>query len=337
MTDLTKLKNNMKSILLLSILILVPFLSNAQSITGTISNEQEKHLIGANVYWINTNKGTSTNAKGFFKLLTEKIKDKRIIISYIGYQNDTVKITNQLNINVKLKKMGNINTVNVKEKNPGIFISSIDPIKTEVITQKELTKSACCDLAGCFNTQSSVKSTTTNIVTQAKELKILGLSGAYNQILIDGMPVINGLSYTYGISGIPGTLVNTIYVSKGANSILQGYESITGQINVILKEPDYSEKLLFNLYTNSFLETQLNINYKQKFKKWRTLLSGHITQPGQKIDHNSDSFLDIPLLTRYLIILDILLPPSNLTASHLVTLKIFFAFLYAISLFVYVL
>ena len=110
MKNLIRWKNNMKSILLLSILLIFPFFANSQNITGTITDEQEKYLIGANVYWINTNQGASTNAKGFFELLSEKINDKRIIISYIGYKNDTIKITNQLNINVKLKKMSNINT-----------------------------------------------------------------------------------------------------------------------------------------------------------------------------------------------------------------------------------
>lgn len=118
-------------------------------------------------------------------------------------------------------------------------------------------KAACCDLAGCFETQTTVQPQTTNVITNSKELRILGLSGVYNQVLIDGFPIIQGLSYTYGISSIPGTLVDNIYVSKGANSVLQGYESISGQINVETKEPDKTDKLLLNVYMNNFLKSIL--------------------------------------------------------------------------------
>lgn len=120
-------------------------------------------------------------------------------------------------------------------------------------------------MAGCFETQTTVQPQTTNIITNSKELRILGLSGVYNRVLIDGFPMIQGLSYTYGISSIPGTLVDNIYVSKGANSIIQGYESISGQINVETKEADKTDKLLLNLYVNNFMEKQLNANYA--FKK----------------------------------------------------------------------
>ncbi len=271
----------------------------SQEIQGIVTNEKNKPLVGANVYWINSNQGTTTNIDGFFKIKIQPSKNK-LIFSYVGYTSDTISIKEFSEIiKVKLRKKQNIKEIKVTEEKSGTFISSTKTIKTEVITQKELTKSACCDLAGCFNTQSSVKATTTNIITNSKELRILGLSGVYNQILIDNMPLINGLTYTYGISNIPGTLVNTIYVSKGANSVIQGPESISGQINVLLKNPDEDEKFLFNLYTNSFLEKQLNLNYTKKIKNWKTLASFHIANPGNKIDSDNDDFLDIPLIKRY--------------------------------------
>ncbi|MDF1864642.1 MAG: TonB-dependent receptor [Saprospiraceae bacterium] len=276
-----------------------PSILIAQTFNGKVTNNKNEPLVGANVNWAGTTIGSSADSQGEFEITLQGITDKRLVISYVGYESDTITITNQTTVNVQLVETATLNEVEVKGKRPGTFISSINPIKTEVITQVELTKAACCDLAGCFNTQGSVQPTTTNIVTNAKELRILGLSGVYNQILIDGMPLIQGLTYTYGVSTIAGTLVDNIYISKGANSVLQGYESISGQINVELKEPDNCEKFLFNAYTNNFLEKQFNANYSHKWKKWSTLVAAHTTQPANNFDRDKDTFLDLPLLTRY--------------------------------------
>ena len=279
--------------------VLLPLAGVAQSVRGTVTDSNTEPLLGATVVWVGTTNGTSTDANGTFELSAIGIEDKRLIVSFVGYRDDTVQVGARTTVDVQLTASNTLNEVKVTGEREGIYISSADPIKTEVITQDELTKAACCDLAGCFDTQGSVQPTTTNIVTNAKELRILGLSGVYNQILIDGMPMVQGLTYTYGISTIPGTLVDNIFVSKGANSVLQGYESISGQINVELKEPDEAEKLLLNAYGNSFGETQLNANYSKKWKKWSTLVAAHTTQPAQEFDRDGDAFLDLPLLTRY--------------------------------------
>ncbi|MBI3232973.1 MAG: TonB-dependent receptor plug domain-containing protein, partial [Bacteroidetes bacterium] len=176
--------------------------------------------------------------------------------------------------------------------------------QTEQITQKELSKAACCDMAGCFETQATVQPQTTNVITNSKELRILGLSGVYNQVLIDGFPLIQGLSYTYGISSYPGSLIDNIFVSKGANSVLHGYESISGQINLIPKSADKTDRLFANIYINSFGEKHVNFNYANtvgKAKKWNTFLALHSVQPANKFDRDGDKFLDLPKLTRYMI------------------------------------
>ena len=281
------------------LLVFFPIGLLAQSLTGTITDQESTPLPGVNVYWNQSTIGVTTDEDGAFSITTKRVKDKRLVISYVGFENDTILITNQSDIAIQLKSTQTLETIDVTADRPDAFISNIDPIKTEVITKGELAKGACCDLAGCFNTQGSVQHTTTNIVTDAKELRILGLSGVYNQILIDGMPLIQGLTYTYGISTIPGTLVENIYIAKGSNSVLQGFESISGQINVELLKPEDTDKFLFNAYVNSFLEKQFNINFSQKVKSWHTLISAHSTQPANKFDRDQDAFLDLPLLTRY--------------------------------------
>ena len=218
----------------------------------------------------------------------------------MGYQQDTLYVKDTSFISVSLRMGSNLNTVTVNSKKQAYYINA-NPIKTEVISSLELKKAACCDLAGCFETQTTVQPQTTNILTNSKELRILGLSGIYNQVLIDGFPQIQALTYTYGISSIPGPLVENIFVAKGANSVLQGYESISGQINVLTKEPDKADKLLINAYINSFAEKQLNVLYAIKKNKWSNLTAFHIVQPASRVDKDEDDFMDLPMLTRYMI------------------------------------
>ncbi len=281
-------------------ILLFPFFIICQeNINGKVLNEKSP-LAGANIQWINTNIGVSSNSNGFFSISKKDIVDTRLIISFIGFENDTISITNSENdLIVKLKPSNNLNSVDLKENIEGIYIDKQNPIKTEIITKQELTKAACCDLAGCFETQISVEPKTTNIITNTKEISILGLSGVYNQLLVDNLPIMNGLNFTYGVSAIPGTLINNIYISQGLASVKQGSESITGQINIELKEPSDEEKLFLNLYINSFSSKQANIDYNFKLGNWRSIISLHTTQPGREIDNNNDHFLDLPLTTKY--------------------------------------
>lgn len=278
--------------------LLFPVLLNAQSVKGKITDTKNNPLPGASLIWLGTTIGTSSDNKGKFELPLDTNNNK-LIASYNGFSPDTLDYSGQQYLQIKLHAAKSLNEVIVRGSRPGIFLPNAKPFKLEVITQTELKKAACCDLAGCFETQASVQPTTTNIVTNSKELRVLGISGIYNQVLIDGMPLIQGLSYTYGISSIPGTLIDNIYVSKGANSVLQGFESISGQINVETKEPDNTDKLLLNGYINNFGEKQFNVNYAIKGKGWSDLISFHTVQPANKTDGDHDTFLDVPLLTRY--------------------------------------
>lgn len=281
--------------------LLFPLGISAQNILGKVTNNKKEPLIGASVYWLGTNIGITTGNKGGFEITIQDISTKKLIASYVGHSSDTIEITNQHFVEFHLQESKILDEVIVEALRNGVIISDIKPIKTEQITQTELGKSACCDLAGCFETQTTVQPQTTNVITNSKELRILGLSGVYNQVLIDGFPMIQGLSYTYGISNIPGSLVDNIYVSKGANSVLQGYESISGQINVETKETDKTDRLLLNAYMNNFLEKHFNANYAFKRGKWSNLTAFHTVKPANKIDRDNDNFLDLPLLTRYMI------------------------------------
>lgn len=271
----------------------------SQKISGYIFNPNKEPLAGVRIYWEDQSNGTSSDSIGFFALPKHPKSEIRLIAAFPEYETDTLIIGEFQRFNIYLKKTKTLDEIQIKANKEGTLLSDANTIKTEQITQTELGKSACCDLAGCFETQSTVQPQTTNVITQSKELRILGLSGVYNQVLIDGLPMIQGLSYTYGISNIAGTLVDNIYISKGANSTLQGYESISGQINVETKDPDKGEILLLNTYINTFQEKHLNANYSYRRNKWSNLTAFHMVQPAVRTDRDQDAFLDLPLLTRY--------------------------------------
>jgi outer membrane receptor for ferrienterochelin and colicins len=285
---------------LILLLLLCPALGFAQNITGRVVDKANQPLAGASVVWLSGKKGVVTTQDGTFSIAKTGVATK-LVASFAGYIKDTIDIAGIDTVVFVLRTKADLQAVVITSEKAGTLLSNRSAIKTEILTAVELKKAACCDLAGCFETQSSVQPQTTNIITNAKELRILGLSGVYNQVLIDGFPMIHGLSFTYGISGLPGTLVDNIYISKGANSVLQGYESISGQINVETKKPNTAEKLFANIYINSFAEKHLNLSTNFKTGNWHSLLAFHTVQPANKTDRDQDDFLDLPLLTRYML------------------------------------
>lgn len=262
-------------------------------------------LVGANVWWLGTTVGTAANENGVFQLDAANINDLRLVASFIGYRSDTIPVNGRSYITITLRPdAAALKEAVVQAERPGAYIDRMSAVKTEVITQKELSKGACCDLAGCFGTQASVQSQTTNVVTNTKELRILGIAGAYNQLLFDGQPQFQGLPFTYGISSFPGTVIENIYVAKGTTSVIQGAEGISGQINVEPRMPDRTDTLFVNLYANNFGERHVNANTAHRIGRrgrWSTLLAAHIVQPAGSFDRDEDTFLDLPMLRRYMV------------------------------------
>ncbi|MDX1913017.1 MAG: TonB-dependent receptor [Saprospiraceae bacterium] len=274
----------------------------SQTFFGQVTDAKEVPLPGAIVAWVATSIGARTNDKGEFSIPfpMDTTKKPLQLAGIFGEARDTFLIEDlgsywvvAMSANVTLQE------VTVRDEVTGAYVSVLQPIKTEIINRAELRKAACCDLAGCFETQSTVQPTTTNILTNAKELRILGLSGVYNQVLVDGLPTIQGLTYTYGTGTIPGSMLENIWVVKGANSVLQGYESMVGQITVFPREGGIAEPFTADVLVNSFGEKHLNIGFAKKKTNWTNYLALHTSQPGIKRDKDNDTFLDLPRLTRY--------------------------------------
>src|SRR4030095_4601950 len=294
----------MKRLLFILIIFLSFHSSYAQFIKGAVFGKigtKKEPIEGAVIKWINTNTGTVTDSKGLFELSAEGITNKRLIASQVGYEKDTIETGEQTYIEIILNQNLTTAEINVEEEKKTTYFGDYDA-KTEVITSNELVKDACCDLSGCFGRNSSVDVAVTDILTDSKELKVLGLEGVYTQVLVENMPIINGLNTKYGVSSIPGPLIDKIMITKGANSVLQGYENISGIINIILKDHKTSDRIFLNAFMNGSLEKQINGNFKHEFnKKWSSVFSLHTTQKANRIDENNDGFLDMPLLTRYML------------------------------------
>ena len=269
----------------------------SQNIEGQVTNIFGTPLIGANVYWSGTEIGTITNEEGNFSIKDISGDVRRLIFSYVGFKSDSINVGSLKNWTIQLIEDSTLPQVSISASEMATrYDNTVN--KVEVIGTREIERSACCSLAGCFNTNASVDANTTNAITDAKELRILGLSGIYNQLLLDGMPLFTGLSYTYGATSIPGTLIQNIYVSKGANSVLQGYEGIAGQINIIPKNAENAEKLYLNGYLNSFGESQYNIQYMHKKNSWNNLTAAHVTLPAGEVDGDGDNFQDVAKVKR---------------------------------------
>ena len=277
--------------------------ARGQMLKGQVADEDGHPLSGAWVAWPGTALKATTSAEGEFAIPHPDTSRIYLVAGCRGFQTDTFDIAGWQYPEIQLTMLAKeVAEVHIVRKRQGSFIATQETMKTEVITQKELTKAACCDMAGCFETQGSVQPQTTNVLTNAKELRILGLSGVYNQVLIDGLPMIQGLTYTYGISSVPASIIDKLFVAKGANSVLQGFEGISGQINVLTRLPGKEPRLYANAYMNNFGERHLNANYATRIDtagKWSTLLSFHTVLPANRRDRDHDGFLDLPLLTRY--------------------------------------
>lgn len=295
----------MKAFGLLLIGLLVGHISYAQHagnhVHGRVVNAKGQGLFSAKISAPEISKSVYADTAGNFYLASEAHFDY-LIITAPGYLTDSVSISGlgHQELKVRLTEVNEIGAAKIKGDPKNTHIGR-QPAKTEIITHSELKKAACCDLAGCFETQGTVKAVTTNVITNARELRILGLSGVYNQVFTDGMPMIQGASYTYGISAMPGPAVYGIFVSKGTNSVLQGYESMVGQINVVPKFGNRSEKLLLNAFVNNFGENQYNAIWGINKKGWNNFLAVHLVNPAGERDRNGDSFTDVTRLNRLVV------------------------------------
>ena len=166
---------------------------------------------------------------------------------------------------------------------------------TDFIGSGDLLRAACCNLGESFTTNPSVDVNYADAATGAQQIKLLGLSGTYVQMLTENIPNYRGAAAPYSLGYIPGPWMQSIQVSKGASSVKNGYESITGQINVEFKKPQATPFADANLYYNTKGKVEANLGANLKLSnRWSTALLGHYELLDKAHDENNDGFVDMP-------------------------------------------
>ena len=254
-------------------------------------------LPGAVVRWLGSTDGaTTTDAAGTFSLVRPARTTDRLIINSPSYKPDTITLGGSAYIRVALRRNAELGEVKVEGRMQSY--SALTPTNTQVITSRDLTKSACCNLAESFETNASVEVSTTDAVSGAKQIQLLGLDGAYSLMTVDNLPALRGLSTPYRLGYLSGTWIDGIDIIKGMGSVVSGYESISGQVNVRLKEPEKTERLLFKAYANDLGKFDLNLNVSaQPWARLSTAMLLHTDHLGNRVDRNKDGFLDLALGT----------------------------------------
>ena len=276
--------------------LLLPLTAFAQQFSkGTVVDEANLPLMGAEVYWNGTQIGVSTDDNGTFTLKRTE-NSNTLVISYIGYKTKTIKVTNSEVLHIQLEPQSALEEVVVTQKRANTMKSQWQVANLHTMSSGELLKAACCNLSESFSTNPSIDVNFSDAVTGNKQIKMLGLTSPYILMAEENIPAMRGASRAYGLSFVPGTWIESIQITKGAGSVINGYESISGQINYEIEKPINARPFFLNLYTSEDSRYELNAHTKVKLSdKWATSLLAHGNVRQRKSDHNHDGFIDNPI------------------------------------------
>ena len=268
----------------------------SQSLSGTvveILDDNEVPIVGANIYLVEGSRGVVSDQNGNF--LINDIKDaKEFVVSYVGYLNDTLKTKNKYS-KVILKQDTSLEAITIKFKEKSSSVSLLSSANVLKISSEELLKAACCNLAESFETTPSIDVNFSDAISGRKQINMLGLASPNILISVENIPSIRGALNAYGLTFIPGTWIESIQVAKGSGSVVNGYESVSGQINAELLKPMSDNKFFANAYYNSMERFELNTHYSTKLtEKIDYGLYLHADKKDNRDDHNNDNFGDSP-------------------------------------------
>ena len=267
----------------------------AQTFTGTVlyvSGGKSEPLPFAQIYHLEKRKLIEADGSGRFAILLSE--PATLIATYVGYTKDSLVVEPGVkNGEFHLYGDNEVGQATVTARQSSL--SRLKPVKTEVITSAGLCKMACCALASSFENSSSVTVGYADAVSGARQIKMLGLSGTYTQMLDESRPVMRGLQSPFGLSYIPGQWLESIQISKGPASVSNGVEAITGQINMEHRKPTDETPLFVQIYGGSDAMLEANVaSALQLNKKWSTVTLAHVGSTVADMDHNGDGFRDDP-------------------------------------------
>ena len=241
-----------------------------------------------------------TDADGYFELsVPEEVR--LLKADYVGFKALTHAMERPDDVQVLVMTPNTeLEEVVVRAGGLGTVKSRIEVLNTESVTSQALTRAACCNLSESFVTNPSVDVAYSNAVTGAKQIQLLGLAGTYVQMLTENFPNLRGAAAAYGLDYIPGPWMQSIQVSKGAASVRNGYESVTGQIDVEYKKPKVADPLLVNLFASSAGRYEGNaVGAVELNDRLSTALFLNYYNETMAHDRNGDTFLDMPQMQSF--------------------------------------
>jgi len=257
-----------------------------------LSQEDNSPVLGAMIYWEGTNNAVVSDDNGRFEIEKDS-SSSVLIIDFIGFATKKLKIQGEEEIVVLLTQDNTLESVNIVIEKPTTRIDFYSTIKLEELSEKALEKAACCNLSESFETNPTVDVSFTDAVTGTKQIQLLGLSGPYSLITSGNIPTLGLNSTVTGLDFIPGQWLSSIQLVKGTGSVVNGNQSIAGQINAEYKEVNPDEKLFLNIYGNSGSKSEINIIKGIPINK--NLNTGLFLQADNgfiPMDNNSDGFMD---------------------------------------------
>jgi outer membrane receptor for ferrienterochelin and colicins len=255
-------------------------------------------LPGAHIFCLEDQRGAVSDEFGAFFFQSTSDRSISLVTSFVGYESDTIEVKKEGKVKIVLqpKTLLEVSLLDRRKTN-GKSLLQVNNV--EWISAEELHKAACCNLSESFETNPSVDVSFTDALTGAKQIQMLGLDGVYAQVLFENKPFLRGLSSSYGLNFLPGTWIESIQISKGTGSVVNGFESLSGQINIELYKPQTSPKLLWNTYLNSSGLLENNFVVSPFLEgAWQTALLGHYSYFGEVVDNNKDGFVEAPQVKR---------------------------------------
>ena len=283
------------------VFIFTQIMVNAQDfiVTGKVFS-QGQPLSSASVFVMGNNSGVTTNAEGQFSIYISNIANPQLVISYLGYKSQIKKIsskTTDLGI-IELEWDNKLEEVVVS----GTLkpISKLDsPVPIEVYGQTFFKANPTASVFEALENVNGIRPQLNCSICSTGEIRINGQEGSYTMVMIDGLPIISGLSTVYGFSGIPQSLIERIEIVKGPASTLFGSEAVAGVINLITELPENSAKLAVESFVSGWGEVNTDLSYKYSLSKKTTALFGvNYFNYSNPIDKNEDGFTDLTLQNR---------------------------------------
>lgn len=278
------------------LLFLFPIISwSQQTVEGIVYDDLNEVIMGATVFWEGTDVATTSDENGKF-IIKKSDKSSVLVISYLGFESTKMTITSEKALSIKLKSANQLTTIELVKTKKSTEHSMFKATNVQTMGQKELLKAACCNISESFTTNPSIDVNYSDAVTGNKQIKMLGLTSPYILIAEENIPSVRGASQAYGLSFVPGTWVESIQITKGAGSVINGYESISGQINYELLKPANDDQFFANAYADMSERYELNTHFNNKLTdKLSTTLFVHGSARLGKNDMNHDHFLDNPI------------------------------------------